>query len=108
MSNKTISPFTKRVVEVIKSIPQGKVATFGQIATFAGNRFGARQVVWILNSQSDRHKLPWHRVINSKGQIGLTGEGYEIQKKLLLQEAISFDDNDKIDFHDFLWKPKIK
>lgn len=108
MSNKTISPFTKRVVEVIKSIPKGKVATYGQIATFAGNRFGARQVVWILNSLSEREKLPWHRVINSKGKISLTGSGYEIQKKLLLQEAISFDDNDKIDFKMFLWKPRIK
>jgi len=108
MNNKTISPFTKRVVEVIKSIPKGKVATYGQIADLAGNRFAARQVVWILNSQSERHKLPWHRVINSKEQIGLTGEGYKIQKKLLLKEGIVFDEKDKIDFKMFLWKPGIK
>lgn len=73
----------------------------------AGNRFAARQVVWILNSQSEQHKLPWHRVINSKGQIGLTGEGYKIQKKLLLQEGVIFDERDKVDFREFLWKPKI-
>ena len=82
--------------------------TYGQIADLAGNRFAARQVVWILNSQSEQHKLPWHRVINSKGQIGLTGEGYKIQKKLLLQEGVIFDERDKVDFREFLWKPKIK
>jgi methylated-DNA-protein-cysteine methyltransferase-like protein len=65
-------------------------------------------VVWILNSQSDRQKLPWHRVINSQGKIGLKGEGYKIQKKLLLQEGIIFDEKDKVVFREFLWKPKIK
>jgi len=74
----------------------------------AGNRFAARQVVWILNSQSEQHKLPWHRVINSNGQIGLTGDGYKIQKKLLLKEGVVFNDKDKVNFREFLWKPKIK
>ena len=104
----SISSFTQKVVEIIKNIPNGKVATYGQIADLAGNRFAARQVVWILNSQSDRHKLPWQRVINSQGKIGLKGEGYKIQKKLLLQEGVKFDERDKIDFRGFLWKPKIK
>jgi len=74
----------------------------------AGNRFAARQVVWILSAQSGLHKLPWHRVINSQGKIGLTGEGYKEQKKLLLKEDVAFDDKDKINFRQFLWKPKIK
>jgi len=104
----SISSFTQKVVEIIKNIPNGKVVTYGQIADLAGNRFAARQVVWILNSQSDRHKLPWHRVINSQGKIGLKGEGYKIQKKLLLQEGIVFDEKDKVVFREFLWKPKIK
>ena len=108
MKSKIVSPFTKRVIEVIKSIPKGKIATYGQIADLAGNRFAARQVVWILSLQSDKHKLPWHRVINSQGKIGLKGEGCKIQKRLLIQEGIVFDERDKVDFKQFLWKPKIK
>ena len=73
-----------------------------------GNRFAARQVVWILSSQSDKYKLPWHRVINSQGKIGLNGDGYKIQKKLLLQEGVKFNERDKINFKEFLWRPKIK
>lgn len=98
--------FTQRVVILINNIPFGKVATYGQIADLAGNRFAARQVVWALNSQTGKHKLPWHRVINSRGKIGLTGEGYKEQKKLLLKEGIIFNERDKINFREFLWKPK--
>lgn len=102
----TISPFTRKVIDIIKNIPRRKVATYRQVADLAGNRFATRQVVWILNSQSNCHKLPWHRVINSQGKIGLTGEGYKIQKKLLLQEGVVFDDKGKVNFREFLWKPQ--
>jgi methylated-DNA-protein-cysteine methyltransferase related protein len=101
--------FTAMTVDVIKSIPHGKVATYGQIATLAGNRFGARQVAWILNSLSEKENLPWHRVINSQGKISLKrGAGYEHQKKLLLEEGIKFDKDDRINFKLFLWQPKLK
>lgn len=101
--------FTAMVIDVIKSIPYGKVSTYGQIAMLAGNRFGARQVVWILNSLSEKEKLPWHRVINSQGKIALKrGAGYEVQKKLLLNEDIKFDKKDKINFKLYLWQPVIK
>lgn len=101
--------FTAMVVDVIKSIPFGKVATYGQIAMLAGNRFGARQVVWILNSMSEKEKLPWHRVINSQGKIALKrGAGFEIQKQLLLNEGIKFDKADKIDLKLYLWQPVMK
>jgi methylated-DNA-protein-cysteine methyltransferase-like protein len=52
--------------------------------------------------------LPWYRVINSQGKIGLTGEGYKEQKKLLLKEGIIFDQKDKINFREFIWKPNAK
>jgi methylated-DNA-protein-cysteine methyltransferase-like protein len=65
------SSFSQRVKDVIKKIPRGKIATYGQSAACAGNPRAARQVVWTLNSSSRKDKLPWHRVINSKGQISL-------------------------------------
>ena len=89
--------FTELVIEVMKNIPKGKVAAYGQIATLAGNPRGSRRVSWVLNSHSEREGLPWHRVINSKGMISLTGEGYDIQRSLLEAEGVVFKDNGKID-----------
>jgi methylated-DNA-protein-cysteine methyltransferase-like protein len=82
------------------------VATYGQIAAYAGNPRAARQVVWILHSSSGKEKLPWHRVINSKGRISLKPNyGLEIQRELLRQEGVEFDENDTVDFERFLWSP---
>lgn len=97
--------FTQRVIELIKRIPCGKVATYGQIATMAGDPYGARQVVRVLHTCTAKAGLPWHRVINSKGTISLTGEGYRIQRQMLEQEGVEFDSADKVDFNRFLWKP---
>jgi len=100
------SSFTERVKDIIKKIPRGKVATYGQIAAYAGNPRGARQVVRILHSSSGKDKLPWHRVVNRQGRIGLKpSHGYEIQRELLRKEGIRFDKNDTIDFDLYLWSP---
>ncbi|MFH1335141.1 MAG: MGMT family protein [Candidatus Zixiibacteriota bacterium] len=100
------SSFSQRVIDTIKKIPRGKVATYGQIAAVAGNPRATRLVVWLLNSSSQKEKLPWHRVVNSKGKISLKpGYGYEIQKGMLLKEGVKFDDKDTIDFDRFLWTP---
>jgi methylated-DNA-protein-cysteine methyltransferase-like protein len=98
--------FTQRVKNIIKRIPRGKVATYGQIATCAGNPRAARLVVWALHSSTEKDKLPWHRVINSKGQISLKpNHGYEIQKELLRKEGVKFSKSDNIDFKLYLWSP---
>ncbi len=100
------TPFYQRAKESIKKIPKGKVATYGQIAAFAGNPRAARQVAWILHSSSRKDKLPWHRVVNSKGRISLKRNyGYEMQKELLKREGIRFNQDDRIDFKNYLWKP---
>ncbi len=98
--------FFQRVIAIIKNIPEGKVATYGQIATYAGNPRAARQVSYILHSSSRKKNLPWHRVINSKGSISLKpGHGYELQKQMLKKEGITFQENDCIDLKRFLWIP---
>ena len=97
--------FSKKAIEIMKKIPAGKVCTYGQIATLAGNNRGARQVVRLLNSSWQKENLPWHRIVNSKGTISLRpGDGYEMQKSLLLAEGIVFDFKDKIDFKKYLWQ----
>lgn len=91
-----MTDFTIQVLDIIKNIPFGKVMTYGQIAAYAGSPRGARQVSRILHSMSEKHNLPWHRVINSQGSISLTGEPGFIQGEMLSQEGITVS-NKKID-----------
>ncbi|WP_430541093.1 MGMT family protein [Sporosarcina thermotolerans] len=62
-------PFTERAVKIIKEIPAGRVMTYGQVASAAGNPRGARQISRILHSMSAKYELPWHRIINAQGGI---------------------------------------
>ncbi len=103
---KALSPFSKKIIGVIKKIPKGKVATYGQIARLAGKSGGARSVVWILHSCSKSHNLPWHRVLSSKGKISFSWatSHYARQKNKLLAEKIKFNENDTIDFKKYQWK----
>ena len=105
-TDKHTATFTEKAKALIKRIPRGKVATYGQIAALAGNPLGARQVVWALNSSSRKDKLPWHRVINSKGSISLPkGGGYEAQKRLLAKEGVEFPRSGKLDLSKYQWRP---
>ena len=83
--------FTDIVINLIQQIPAGKVMTYGQIAKLAGSPRGARQVVRILHSSSEKYQLPWHRVVNAKGEIGMKDEElYHVQKMSLESEGIEF------------------
>jgi len=94
--------FTERAINIIKNIPEGKVMTYGQIARLAGSARGARQVVRILHSMSTKYKLPWHRVINSKGEIGLTeDESYSIQILILQSEGVEIINKRKINLKEY-------
>lgn len=97
-------PFTKKVIELIREIPEGRVVTYGFIAALAGNPRAARQVARVLHSCSRKEGLPWHRVVNRDGRISLKPfQGYEIQKQLLEGERVLFDQKDRIDLNIFLW-----
>ncbi|MFT4414823.1 MGMT family protein [Fredinandcohnia humi] len=77
--------FTEKAVEIIKQIPAGKIMTYGQIARLAGSPRGARQVVRILHSMSKKHNLPWFRVVNSKGKIGIKDSEAQAAQVLFLE-----------------------
>jgi len=96
--------FSEKLVEIIKAIPRGKVATYGQIAAMAGRPLGARQVVRILVSLSLKEGLPWHRMINSRGGISLEGEGFREQKELLEAEGIRVDEKGRVDLKLYRWE----
>ena len=104
-----MTPFTQKIVGIIKSIPPGKVMTYGQIARVAGSPRAARQVVRILHSMSKKLELPWHRVINAKGQIGLSDEAFfNEQKRRLELEGVVFGLGDVIDLEQYQFHPDVE
>ncbi|WP_413305368.1 MGMT family protein [Bacillus sp. 1P10SD] len=101
-----MTPFTENVIKIILGIPEGKVMTYGQIAGLAGSPRAARQVVRILHSMSKKHRLPWHRVINVKGQIALQeDEAYNEQVLSLEAEGVEVGLGGVIDLEKYQWKP---
>jgi methylated-DNA-protein-cysteine methyltransferase-like protein len=95
----------RRIYAVVKRIPRGKVATYGQVAILAGLPGHARQVGYALHALSEASgaKVPWHRVINAQGKISLR-EGWELQRAKLEAERVRFR-GDKIDLARFGWGP---
>lgn len=95
-----------RIKRTVRRIPRGKVASYGQVAALAGHPRAARAVVWILHSSSAKAKLPWHRVINSRGTVSLRpGCGYEEQRARLMAEGVVFDGEGRVDLRRYGWKP---
>lgn len=95
-------PFTEVVIQIIKEIPEGKVMTYGQIAKEAGNPRAARQVARVLHTMSKKHKLPWHRVINAKGQIVIKDDATHHEQILSLEaEGIEVDEFGRVDLQKY-------
>ncbi|SEU03771.1 methylated-DNA-protein-cysteine methyltransferase related protein [Salinibacillus kushneri] len=100
-----MTPFTEKVINVIRNIPEGKVMTYGQIARAAGNPKAARQVVRILHTMSSKYNLPWHRVINIKGQIAIKSEEARYEQMVNLQaEGIEISEKGTIDLKKYQLK----
>jgi len=106
IARSSVAGLADRIKRVIRRIPKGTVATYGQVAALAGHPRAARAVVWILHSSSVKAKLPWHRVINTRGTISLRpGYGYEEQRALLMREGVAFAPEGRVDLKRFGWKP---
>ncbi len=99
--------FFEEVYTIVRQIPEGKVATYGQIARMLGQPRKAKLVGWALHSNPHGGQVPCHRVVNRLGQLsgGPAFGGAEIQKNLLEQEGIIFDENGIINLQRYLWKP---
>jgi methylated-DNA-protein-cysteine methyltransferase-like protein len=103
--------FTLKVIEVVKKIPRGRVATYQQVAGLAGKTHASRGVAWILNSSSKKYKLPWQRVISSKGKISFKPGTYHfmMQKRLLTREGVKVDGaTGEINLRRFQYRKKPK
>jgi methylated-DNA-protein-cysteine methyltransferase-like protein len=97
--------FFEQVYQVVQRIPEGKVATYGQIARLLGKPRAARTVGWALHSLPSGRDVPWQRVINAKGAIslGARGPGGAIQRVLLEAEGVTFDERGRIDLETHGW-----
>lgn len=84
---------------MVEQIPSGRVATYGQIASMMP-RCTARQVGYALSATPDGVEIPWHRVINARGEISRRGggDGESEQRRLLVGEGILFDGAGRVDF----------
>ena len=94
-----------KVYWIVRCIPAGKVATYGQIARLLGIPRGARTVGWALHSLPDDMEVPWQRVINAKGVVSTAWEGDEStgQRALLEAEGVVFDEQGRIDLKVYGW-----
>lgn len=95
-----------RIYAAVRQIPAGRVASYGQIAKLIGAAT-PRQVGYAMAATPPRSGIPWHRVINSKGEISARADGKPDarQKRLLRDEGIVFDRHGRVDFERYGWRP---
>ncbi len=100
--------FFQRVYKVVRTIPVGRVTTYGLIAKKLGSASSARTVGWALNACHNDSSIPAHRVVNRNGL--LSGKhhfkGFDLMKQLLENEGIQVNDDKIVDFNIKLWNPK--
>lgn len=98
----------ERIYAVIRRIPRGRVATYGQIARLAGLPRRARQVGYALYALADEAGVPWQRVVNARGAISRRAHPYaeRMQRALLEREGIVFAGGGRIPLRRFLWRAK--
>lgn len=94
----------ERIYEVVKQIPKGKVATYGQIAAMAGNPRWARVVGYALHANPDPEHIPCYRVVNRNGEVSkaFVFGGENAQIKLLQADGITVTDG-RVDLTKYRW-----
>ena len=98
------APIYQRILSVIRRVPYGQVATYGQIALIVGD-CTPRMVGYCLASLDFDSDVPWHRIINHRGMVSprSTGHGSQLQRELLEEEGIRFDDKGRVSFRKHGW-----
>jgi methylated-DNA-protein-cysteine methyltransferase related protein len=99
-------PNYERIYAAVRRVPRGVVATYGQIAELAGLEGHARQVGYALHALPARSGVPWHRVINARGEVSprTSGDSHELQRLLLEAEGVEFDPRGRVSLKRFGWK----
>ena len=95
----------EKIYEIVKKIPYGKVATYGQIAAMAGNPRWSRVVGYALHVNPNPKTIPCHRVVNRFGYTSsaFAFGGEDVQRKLLENEGVGFLDDGRVNMKKYLW-----
>ena len=100
-----------RIYPVVRRIPRGRVATYGQVAKLARVPGQARLVGYAMFALPRTTTVPWHRVINAQGRISVRGDGggAALRQRILLErEGVKFDARDHVSLKAFGWKPRSR
>lgn len=100
-----------RIYAVVRKIPPGRVATYGQVAQLAGLPGHARQVGYAMAALRDGVRVPWHRVINAAGRVSprRDGPGAGVrQRQLLERERVVFNGAGVVSLERYQWKPRAR
>jgi len=106
----------ERIQAVVRRVPRGRVVTYGQVAAEAGLPRAARQVGYAMAALPDDSDVPWHRVVNARGEISRRSRARgprraaatvaeAIQRSLLEAEGVAFDARGRIDLERYRWEP---
>ncbi len=99
----------ERIYAVVRRIPRGRVATYGQVAALAGLPGHARRVGYALSAVVEGSTVPWHRVVNAQGGISTRSEGPggTVSQRLRLErEGVEFDEGGRASLERFGWRPR--
>jgi methylated-DNA-protein-cysteine methyltransferase related protein len=105
---RAVSRSYQRIYAVVRRVPRGRVATYGQVAVLAGLPGHARQVGYALHALAQGTRLPWHRVINAKGEVSRRRRpGEELSQRMLLErEGVRFDARGRVALARVGWRPR--
>lgn len=104
-----ISDAYSAIYAVVKEIPTGQVATYGQVADLAGLSGHARQVGYALHATPDEIEIPWQRVVNAKGEVSGRSDPLlmDVQQSLLEAEGVLFNSSGRCDLAHYRWQPRL-
>ena len=105
MSGDVDKNYRERVFRIVRSIPRGRVMTYGQIAEILGEGYTPRTVGFVMHSAND--KTPWHRVINAQGGCSTRGIvlPHDKQQRMLEAEGVTFNERGRCELQAYLWIP---
>lgn len=105
MAGKNNNNYRERVYRIVRSIPRGRVMTYGQLAEILGDGYTPRTVGFVMHGSDN--KTPWHRVINAQGACSTGGIvlPHDKQQRMLEAEGISFNERGRCDLRTYLWIP---
>ena len=105
MASRSENDYQERVFRIVRSIPRGRVMTYGQIAEILGDGYTPRTVGFVMHASND--KTPWHRVVNAQGACSTRGIvlPHDKQQRMLEAEGVSFNKSGRCELQTYLWIP---